>query len=127
MNNSEIISELKIVVGEKYVSDRPEIRYLYHYDFITTEPEGKCDIVIIPGSVEEVQAIVKIANKYKIPLVPWVSGMDFGSIATPRRGGIDIIAKVEGEDFPTISKVILSKIHNIDGVERTSTHLVAPL
>lgn len=42
-------------------------------------------------------------------------------------GGIDIIAKVEGEDFPTISKVILSKIHNIDGVERTSTHLVAPL
>ncbi|MFX1410657.1 MAG: Lrp/AsnC family transcriptional regulator [Promethearchaeota archaeon] len=42
-------------------------------------------------------------------------------------GGIDIIAKVEGENFQTISKVILSKIHEIDGVERTSTHLVAPL
>jgi DNA-binding Lrp family transcriptional regulator len=42
-------------------------------------------------------------------------------------GATDIIAKVEGKDFPTISKVILSKIHNIDGVERTSTHLVAEL
>ena len=88
MNNSEIISELKNAIGERYVSDRPEIRYLYHYDFVTAEPEGKCDIVIIPGSAEEVQEIVKIANKYKIPLVPWVSGINFGSIATPRRGGI---------------------------------------
>jgi len=88
LNNSEIISELKNVVGEKYVSDRPEIRYLYHYDFITAEPEGKCDIAIMPESAEEVQEIVKIANKYKIPVVPWVSGINFGSIATPRRGGI---------------------------------------
>ncbi len=88
MNNSKLISELKSAIGEKYVSDRPEIKYLYHYDFITAEPEGKCDIVIIPGSAEEVQEIVKIANRYKIPLVPWVSGINFGSIATPRRGGI---------------------------------------
>lgn len=88
MNNSKLISELKSAIGERYVSDRPEIKYLYHYDFITAEPEGKCDIVIIPGSAEEVQEIVKIANRYKIPLVPWVSGINFGSIATPRRGGI---------------------------------------
>ena len=88
MNNNELISELKNAIGERYVSDRPEIKYLYHYDFITAEPEGRCDIVIIPGSAEEVQKIVKIANRYKIPLVPWVSGINFGSIATPRRGGI---------------------------------------
>ncbi|MFX1303032.1 MAG: FAD-binding oxidoreductase [Promethearchaeota archaeon] len=88
MNNSKLISELKSAIGERYVSDRPEIKYLYHYDFITAEPEGKCDIVIIPGSAEELQEIVKIANRYKIPLVPWVSGINFGSIATPRRGGI---------------------------------------
>ncbi len=88
MNNNEIISELENIVGEQFVSDRPEITYLYHYDFITAEPEGKCDAAIIPGSAEEVQEIVKIANKYKVPLVPWVSGINFGSIATPRRGGI---------------------------------------
>jgi len=88
MNNSKIISELEKVVGEKYVSAQPEIQFLYHYDFITAEPEGKCDIAIIPNSAEEVQEIVKIANKYKTPVVPWVSGINFGSIATPRKGGI---------------------------------------
>ena len=66
MSNNEIISELKKAVGERYISDQPELTYLYHYDFITAEPEGRCDIVIIPGSAEEVQEIVKIGNKYKI-------------------------------------------------------------
>ncbi|MFX1376140.1 MAG: FAD-binding oxidoreductase [Promethearchaeota archaeon] len=88
MNNHEILIELESIVGKNYVTEEPEITYLYHYDFVTAEPEGKCDIVIIPGSTEEVQEIVRTANKYKIPLVPWVTGMNFGSIATPRKGGI---------------------------------------
>ena len=83
-----MVNELESVVGEKYVSDEPEITFLYHYDFITAEPEGKCEIAIMPNNAEEVQEIVKIANKYKIPVVPWVSGLNFGSIATPRKGGI---------------------------------------
>jgi glycolate oxidase len=90
MINGKILNELEYVVGDKYVSDTPEITYLYHYDFITAEPEGKCDIAIMPSSSEEVQEIVKIANKYKIPVIPWVSGINFGSIATPRKGGIVI-------------------------------------
>ncbi len=88
MINSKIINELESIVSKKFVSDKPEVTYLYHYDFVTAEPEGKCDIVIMPNSAEKVQEIVKIANKYKIPLVPWVSGINFGSIATPRKGGI---------------------------------------
>ncbi|MFX1378231.1 MAG: FAD-binding oxidoreductase [Promethearchaeota archaeon] len=88
MIERKVISELEQIVGEKYVSDEPEIQFLYHYDFITAEPEGKCDIAIMPKVAEEVQDIVKIANKYKIPIVPWVSGINFGSIATPRKGGI---------------------------------------
>ena len=42
-------------------------------------------------------------------------------------GTIDIIAKLEVEDFTYISKVILSQIHQIDGVEKTSTHFVTPV
>ncbi len=88
MINSDVFVELEKIVGDKYVSDQPEIQFLYHYDFITAEKEGKCDIAIMPNSAEEVQEIVKIANKYKISIVPWVSGINFGSIATPRKGGI---------------------------------------
>jgi glycolate oxidase len=88
MINNEVMAKLGDIVGERYVSDEPEIQFLYHYDFVTAEPEGKCDVAIMPATAEEVQEIVKIANKNKIPIVPWVSGLNFGSIATPRKGGI---------------------------------------
>ncbi len=42
-------------------------------------------------------------------------------------GGIDIIVKVEGQDVETIAKTILAKIHSIEGVSRTETHIVVPL
>ena len=88
MINSEIVSEFENIVGPEFVSDKPEETYLYHYDFITAEPEGNCDMVIMPNTAEEVQEIVKLANRNKIPVVPWVSGINFGSTATPLKGGI---------------------------------------
>ena len=41
-------------------------------------------------------------------------------------GSIDIITLVEGKDMMTVSKIILSKIHQLDGVERTATHIITP-
>jgi glycolate oxidase len=88
LNSNEVLSELENIVGQQFVSDKPEELFLYHYDFVTAEPEGKCDIVIMPKTAEEVQEIVKLANKHKIPVIPWVSGINFGSTATPLKGGI---------------------------------------
>ena len=45
----------------------------------------------------------------------------------PVTGGIDIIIKIEGKDVETIAKTILAKIHKIEGVDRTQTHIVVPL
>ena len=45
----------------------------------------------------------------------------------PVTGGIDIIVKVEGKDVETIAKTILAKIHSIEGVSRTETHIAVPL
>lgn len=42
-------------------------------------------------------------------------------------GGIDVIVKIEAETIEIISKVILKQIHEIDGVERTATHIAIPL
>ncbi len=88
MNMSDVVSEIAKVVGDQNVSDEPEMQFLYHYDFITAEPEGRCDIVVMPESAEAVRDIVKIANTYKTPVIPWVSGINFGSTATPLKGGI---------------------------------------
>ena len=85
---SQVVKELKDVVGDRFASVDSEITYLYHYDFITAEPEGKCDLAIMPNSAEEVQKIVQIANKHKIPIIPWVSGINFGGVGNPYKGGI---------------------------------------
>ena len=42
-------------------------------------------------------------------------------------GGIDVITKVEGKDVETIARTILAKIHKIEGVDRTQTHIVVPM
>ena len=53
MINHEIVGELESVVGDKYISDDIEITFLYDYDFVTAEPKGKCDVVIMPNSAED--------------------------------------------------------------------------
>jgi FAD/FMN-containing dehydrogenase len=88
MITNEVVTELERIVGKEYISNEPEINYLYHYDFITAEPEGICDAVVMPNNAEEVQKIVQIANKYKIPIIPWVSGINFGATANPIKGGL---------------------------------------
>ena len=83
-----ILKELESIVGSEYVSSSREITFLYHWDFVTAEKPGCCDFVVMPSSTEEVQEIVRLANREKIPVIPWVSGMNFGGICIPRKGGI---------------------------------------
>lgn len=63
--------------------------------------------------------VVSVANELK--KIPEVKE------TYPVTGGIDIITKIEGKDVETIAKTILAKIHKIEGVDRTQTHIVVPL
>ena len=61
------------VVGPEYVSDDDVITHTYSYMWLvdTFAPE-RCRPggVVLPGSVEDVQAVIRIANRYKIPFIP---------------------------------------------------------
>lgn len=73
--NQEAYKELELIVGKRNVTQDPAVRECYRcitaqssahygpYDTRTPMPGA----VIMPGSTEEVQAIVKICNKYNIP------------------------------------------------------------
>ena len=65
-----ILKELESIVGSEYVSSSREITFLYNWDFVTAEEPGHCDLVVMPSSTEEVQEIVKLANREKIPVIP---------------------------------------------------------
>ena len=73
---------LESIVGAKYISDDPAVCEGYRsgpggyesglgYERVMTKLPAT---VVLPGSTEEVQRIVKICNRYKVPYVPYSTG-----------------------------------------------------
>ncbi|MCP4751602.1 MAG: FAD-binding oxidoreductase [Proteobacteria bacterium] len=89
---SSIYSALIEIVGADYASNRQEELFTYSKDLGTSEPKWP-EYVVLPKTVEELQAIVVFANKEKVPIVPLGGGMSLAGIAQPLRGGIVIDMK----------------------------------
>lgn len=80
------------IVGEEHVSVQPEELYIYSFDLGTTEPH-RPDYAVAPKTTEEVQEIVKLANREKVPVVPLGGGLSLAGLAVPLRGGIALDLK----------------------------------
>ncbi len=84
--------EIAAIVGEEYVSAEEEERYIYSSD-PGTMPAVKPDIVVMPKTTGEVQKIVLIANKYRIPVVPMGGALTLSGLVRPLKGGIVVDLK----------------------------------
>jgi FAD/FMN-containing dehydrogenase len=82
-----IKEELTGIVGAASVFDDAENLKPYSRDYSLSTP-GMPSYVVKPGNAEEVQRIVKLANKYKLPVVPCSSGVHFRGDTIPVQGGI---------------------------------------
>jgi FAD/FMN-containing dehydrogenase len=89
---TDIALQLAEVVGERFVSNNPEDAFFYARD-PGLMPAHKPDYVVVPKTVEEIQGIVRLANKEKIPIVPMGAGMSLTGLVIPLRGGIVIDMK----------------------------------
>ena len=87
-SNNRVYEHLAAIVGSRYVSNSEDVLYTYSEDFLTFEPPGKADYVVMPRTTEEVQSVIRLANREKIPVVPWVSNLSIGALCNPREGGI---------------------------------------
>ena len=65
--DAEAKKELAAVVGPKGYLDRPEDLMLYEYD--GSVDKARPEMVVFPRTTEDVVAIVKITDEYKIPIV----------------------------------------------------------
>ena len=75
------LSEFQAAVGHDWVFTAQEDVDLYRdaYSPLLGEAEEKvASAAIAPASVEEVQAVVRIANRYRIPLYPISTGKNLG-------------------------------------------------
>ncbi|MBI3599453.1 MAG: FAD-binding protein [Nitrospinae bacterium] len=85
----EIIKKLIDIVGKERVMSSDEDRICYSYD--ATGKMGIPDVVVKPKTADEVSAIVKIANREKIPVVPRGAGSGFVGGSIPIHGGIALV------------------------------------
>ncbi|MBM2831600.1 MAG: GlcD [Dehalococcoidia bacterium] len=93
----ETIRALESIVGPQYVSEDPVVcqvyaRGGYGKDIVLGRGNLKPACVVLPGSTEEVQSIVKLANRYKTPFVP-VGTFWFNSCGPYRENVISIDLK----------------------------------
>jgi glycolate oxidase len=106
----ELVAELKKVVGDKYATTDEEKLLAYQ-----TDEEGNSiyfhtpEVVVFPGSTEEVAAVVKLANKYLVPITPRAAGSGLACGAIPIYNGIvleldrmDKIIKIDEENMYAI-------------------------
>ena len=78
---------LSKIVGKENVSDTAGDLALYSRD-LSLLPAGSPDIVVWPGSAEEVGEVVKYANSSNLPVVPVSSRTHVYGSTIPKQGGI---------------------------------------
>ena len=106
--SSALLDRFAVIVGDKHVSRDPaelaphlvENRGLYH---------GASPMLLKPGSVEEVSAILKLASETGTAIVPQTGNTGLVGGQTPREGGSDIILSLER----------MNRIRDIDPVGNT--------
>ena len=86
MLSEQIINELQSIVGKDNVFTSKADRICYSYD--ATQQSFLPDVVVHPGSTDEISRVMKLANRELIPVFPRGAGSGFTGGSLPTRGGI---------------------------------------
>src|SRR6185436_2322505 len=81
--------ELEAIVGRGGVLSDPEELLTYESDGLTLF-RALADFVVIPATVEQVSAVVKLANREALPFVARGAGTGLSGGCLPSEGGIVI-------------------------------------
>jgi glycolate oxidase len=87
--SSEILKQLETIVGQTYLFTDQETRNHYGHDE-TEDYVFPPHVVVKPSSAKEISAILKVANQYKIPVVPIGARTGLSGGALSVQGGIGL-------------------------------------
>jgi len=108
-HQTAITDALKCICGDNFVFTDAETLYNFEHDE-TLDFRFPFDILVKPATTEEIAAIVKLCNQYRIPI-------------TPRGGG----SGVTGGALPVRRGVVLSmeRLNNIIEFNKTDRYIIA--
>jgi len=81
-----LLRELKRIVGRGNVFTKPADLALYAYD--SSLESHLPEVVVFPGSTEQVAAVVAAANRFDVPFTPRGAGTNLSGGSVPIRGGM---------------------------------------
>jgi len=114
--NPALVHELKRLLGPANVLDKTEDLIMYEYD--GSVETGRPDVVVFPHTTAEVSHIVKIANKYEVPIVGRGAGTGLSGGAIARAGGVMVVFarmnKIVDIDIPHRRAVVQPGVVNLD-------------
>ena len=107
--NADLVAGLRELIGEEArVSVSPSVLRLHGED-VSYHPPSLPDVVVFPLSTEEVSAVLRYANRHRVPVVPFGAGSSVEGHVIPIRGGIsldltrmDSIMGVYPQDFTAV-------------------------
>ncbi len=87
--DTQLVKDLEAIVGADNVSTARTDRITHSYD--ATQKRHLPDAVVYAATTDEVAGVVKLANRYKIPLLPRGAGSGFSGGTLPVQGGIVLV------------------------------------
>ena len=90
---SEVVSELEAIVGERFVvfGDAEKLAAYSHDEVAEEHYAHMPEALVRPGSAAEVAAVMKLANRRRIPVTPRGAGSGLSGGAVPVCGGIVLL------------------------------------
>jgi glycolate oxidase len=87
--DKQVVKELKDIVGRENVLTALSDRITHSYD--ATQERHLPEVVVYAGTTAEVSRVVKLANRWNIPVLPRGAGSGFTGGTLPVRGGIVLV------------------------------------
>ena len=81
------VDELRAVLGAEHVISEHEQLRVYECDGLTGH-RAVPELVVLPGSTEDVQAVVRACTRESVPFVARGAGTGLSGGATPMAGGV---------------------------------------
>ena len=115
---SELINRLQDLIGPGHVHTDPEELVCYSYD--ATHLQGMPEIVVRPGTLEQVRHIMALAHERRLPVIPRGAGTNLSGGTVPLSGGIVLVTsrlnrilELDPEDFTVTVEcgAITSAVH----------------
>jgi glycolate oxidase len=123
--NASISKEFRAIVGERGLISSAEELHTYECDGLTNFRVLPC-AVLLPTSTEQVQAIVRVCHREKIPFVARGSGTGLSGGALPVENGIVLslarMNRILEVDIPNARVVVEPGVINLDVTGRVQPH-----